>query len=47
MKIDVEGCDTVCLSALSGFEERPTYISIESDKTSFGNIEREIDLLSS
>jgi FkbM family methyltransferase len=44
MKIDVEGCDTVCLKALSGFEERPTYISIESDKTSFGNIEREIDL---
>jgi hypothetical protein len=29
---------------LSGFEERPTYISIESDKTSFGNIERELDL---
>ena len=45
MKIDIEGCDTVCLRALSGFQERPTYISIESDKTSFGNIEREIDLL--
>jgi FkbM family methyltransferase len=46
MKIDVEGCDTICLSALSSFEERPTYISIESDKTSFGNIRREIDLFS-
>jgi FkbM family methyltransferase len=45
MKIDIEGCDTVCLSALSAFTERPTYISIESDKTNFGNIEREIDLL--
>jgi hypothetical protein len=44
MKIDVEGCDIVCLSALGGFEERPSYISIESDKTSFANIEREIDL---
>jgi FkbM family methyltransferase len=44
MKIDIEGCDTVCVSALSGFEKRPTYISIESDKTSFGNIQREIDL---
>jgi len=44
MKIAIEGCDTVCISALSGFKERPTYISIESDKTSFGNIEREIDL---
>ncbi len=45
MKVDIEGCDSVCLRALSGFRERPTYISIESDKTSFGNIEREIDLL--
>jgi hypothetical protein len=44
MKIDIEGLDTVCLSALSEFKERPTYISLESDKTSFGNIEREIDL---
>jgi hypothetical protein len=44
MKIDVEGCDTVCLDALCGFEERPTYISIEADKTNFGNVEREIDL---
>jgi FkbM family methyltransferase len=44
MKIDVEGCDTVCVGALSEFEERPTYISIESDKTSFSNIEHEIDL---
>ncbi len=45
MKIDIEGCDTVCLEALSNFDERPSYISIESDKTSFRNIEREIDLL--
>jgi FkbM family methyltransferase len=44
MKIDVESCDSVCISALSGFKERPTYISIESDKTRFGNIQREIDL---
>jgi len=46
MKIDVEGCDTVCLRALGEFEERPTYISIESDKTSFKNIESEINLFS-
>ena len=44
MKIDIEGCDTVCVSALSEFEERPTYISIESDKTGLGGIKREIDL---
>jgi FkbM family methyltransferase len=44
MKIDIEGCDTVCIDALRGFQERPTYISIESDKTSLENAEREIDL---
>ena len=44
MKIDIEGCDTVCISALVGFKEQPAYISIESDKTSFDNIKREIDL---
>jgi len=44
MKIDIEGCDTVCINALRSFQERPTYISIESDKTSLENAEREIDL---
>jgi FkbM family methyltransferase len=44
MKIDIEGCDTVCVNALREFEERPTYLSIESDKTSLENIKREIDL---
>jgi FkbM family methyltransferase len=44
MKIDIEGCDTVCISALRGFQERPTYISIESDKTNLESLEREIDL---
>ena len=46
MKIDVEGCDRFCIGALSGFAERPTYVSIESDKTSLVNIEHEIDLFS-
>jgi FkbM family methyltransferase len=45
MKIDIEGCDTVCVNALREFEERPTYLSIESDKTSLENIRREIELL--
>ena len=44
MKIDIEGCDTFCVDALSRFKERPSFISIESDKTSFGNVEREIEL---
>lgn len=46
MKIDIEGCDIVCLNALQGFKERPSYISIESDKKSFKNCTREIDLFS-
>jgi FkbM family methyltransferase len=45
MKIDIEGCDAVCIAALDGFEEKPTYLSIESDKTSIENVERELDLL--
>ena len=45
MKIDIEGCDLVCVRALDGFKERPTYISLESDKTSLKNIRHEIDLL--
>ena len=46
MKIDIEGCDTVCIKALRGFQERPSYISIESDKTSLENVEREIEMFS-
>jgi len=44
MKIDIEGCDMVCIEALKDFALRPDYISIESDKTSFTNIKREIEL---
>jgi hypothetical protein len=42
MKIDIEGVDMVCVNALRLFRERPDYISIESDKTCFTNIKREI-----
>lgn len=45
MKIDIEGSDMVCIEALRKFRERPDYISVESDKTSFMNIRREIDAL--
>jgi len=45
MKIDIEGSDMTCLNALRKFRELPDYISIESDKTRFSNIRREIDLL--
>ena len=43
MKIDIEGCDMICIIALRKFRERPDYVSIESDKTSFANIKPEID----
>lgn len=45
MKIDIEGCDMVCINALKRFQERPDYVSIESDKISFANIKREIGAL--
>jgi FkbM family methyltransferase len=45
LKIDIEGVDLVCLKALRNFQERPDYVSIESDKTSYANIKHEIDTL--
>jgi hypothetical protein len=45
MKIDIEGSDMVCVEMLGRFRERPDYISIESDMTSFARIRREIDIL--
>lgn len=47
MKIDIEGCDDICLKSLEAFRERPDYISIESNKTSFSGIRDEVDLLAS
>ena len=46
MKVDIEGCDIICVRALQNFCERPDYLSIESDKTSFRSIREEIRLLS-
>jgi FkbM family methyltransferase len=45
MKIDIEGCDMICLRTLEKFRVRPCYISFESDKTSVAAIRSEIDLL--
>ena len=45
LKIDIEGCDMVCVETLKAFHERPDYLSIESDKTSLANIQRELDAL--
>jgi FkbM family methyltransferase len=44
LKVDIEGMDIVCLKALLPFDEKPDYISIESDKLSFQKLEHELDL---
>lgn len=45
MKIDIEGCDLVCLRALQDFAERPPFVSFESDKTGMDALRREVALL--
>jgi FkbM family methyltransferase len=45
LKIDIEGADLLCLEALEGFEHRPAYVSIESDKDSFEAVLGELELL--
>lgn len=45
LKIDIEGMDTVCLRALLHFEQKPDYVSIESEKGSFVKLVKELKLL--
>lgn len=45
MKIDIEGCDMVCVNTLKRFSIRPDYVSIESEKTGFEGIKQEIATL--
>jgi FkbM family methyltransferase len=45
MKIDIEGCDRICLQALLHFEQRPDYLSIESEKADFSELREEFRLL--
>lgn len=49
LKIDIEGCDTLCVQALRDFSTRPQFISIESNATSpgcgFRNVLAELALL--
>ncbi len=44
MKIDIEGMDLICCQSLLDFEEKPNYISIESEKINFDDLEKEINL---
>lgn len=45
LKIDIEGMDRVCLNALLDFDQKPSYLSIESEKVSFNELKNEMDLL--
>ncbi len=44
LKIDIEGVDTTCLEELIAFNEKPNYISIESNKVSFKQLKAEFEL---
>jgi FkbM family methyltransferase len=44
LKIDIEGADVLCLEALVKEQDRPKFISIESDKRSWRNLLYEFEL---
>lgn len=44
LKIDIEGMDILCLKALLAFDDRPDYISIESEVVNFDKLLTEFDL---
>jgi FkbM family methyltransferase len=43
LKIDIEGMDMIALEGLAGIAERPSDVSIESDKDSFKALRREFE----
>jgi FkbM family methyltransferase len=45
LKADIVGSELICLRALLGFENKPSYVSIRSEKVNFRDLENEIDLL--
>lgn len=45
LKIDIEGMDMVALASLDAFDDRPNYISLESDKCSFRSLREEFAML--
>ena len=45
LKVDIEGSDKLCLEALSRVEERPRFVSIESEKVSWEALLGEFALL--
>ena len=47
LKIDVEGVDRLALEELTALDDRPQYISMESEKVDFSEFVAELDLLRS
>jgi FkbM family methyltransferase len=45
MKIDIEGADRVVLDTLKAFDQRPAYLSIESNKVDINEIQNELNIL--
>lgn len=45
LKADIVGSETICLRAMLGFENKPDYLSIRSEKVIFRRLEAEFDLL--
>ena len=45
LKIDIEGSDAVCLRGLIDFDQKPDYVSIESEKVTFAKLLEEFQLL--
>lgn len=45
LKIDIEGSDSACLTALLDFDQKPDYVSIESEKMAFDRLLEELALL--
>ena len=44
LKADIVGSEMICLRALLGFEKKPDYLSIRSEKVIFNKLEKEFEL---
>ena len=47
LKIDIQGADMLCVTALKSADCRPTYLSVASSKTSWRDLLKEFDALES
>jgi FkbM family methyltransferase len=45
LKADIVGSEMICVRALLGFEEKPDYLSIRSEKIVFRRLEEEFEIL--